>query len=101
MTARILIVEDDQQLAFVLREAMLRKEHQAEVVTGIAALLERIRGSSYDVILLDLKLTDGDGLDAIRPCRELAPDIPIIAMRSEEHTSELQSRPHLVCRLLL
>src|SRR3989442_2987068 len=27
-------------------------------------------------------------------CKELAP-------RSEEHTSELQSRPHLVCRLLL
>ena len=80
MSARILIVEDDQELAFVLREAMLRKEHQAEVVTGIAPLLERIRASSYDVILLDLKLTDGDGLDAIRPCRELAPDIPIIAM---------------------
>src|SRR5436305_10127848 len=29
-----------------------------------------------------------------RPCR----DFP---SRSEEHTSELQSRPHLVCRLLL
>src|SRR3989442_3846901 len=26
---------------------------------------------------------------------------PIAAGRSEEHTSELQSRPHLVCRLLL
>src|SRR5690554_5481038 len=26
---------------------------------------------------------------------------PPILMRSEEHTSELQSRPHLVCRLLL
>src|SRR5690554_7467093 len=25
----------------------------------------------------------------------------ILAYRSEEHTSELQSRPHLVCRLLL
>src|SRR5690554_7749587 len=25
----------------------------------------------------------------------------IIVIRSEEHTSELQSRPHLVCRLLL
>src|SRR6266498_4298617 len=25
----------------------------------------------------------------------------IVALRSEEHTSELQSRPHLVCRLLL
>src|SRR5690554_7642488 len=27
--------------------------------------------------------------------------ILIIGLRSEEHTSELQSRPHLVCRLLL
>src|SRR5690554_7075430 len=26
---------------------------------------------------------------------------PVKKMRSEEHTSELQSRPHLVCRLLL
>src|SRR3989442_2582703 len=26
---------------------------------------------------------------------------PIMEQRSEEHTSELQSRPHLVCRLLL
>src|SRR5690554_2687022 len=27
--------------------------------------------------------------------------IPLLSLRSEEHTSELQSRPHLVCRLLL
>src|SRR5436305_6769550 len=25
----------------------------------------------------------------------------LLTLRSEEHTSELQSRPHLVCRLLL
>src|SRR3989442_8859826 len=27
--------------------------------------------------------------------------LPMVRPRSEEHTSELQSRPHLVCRLLL
>src|SRR5690554_6907452 len=27
--------------------------------------------------------------------------MPVTSLRSEEHTSELQSRPHLVCRLLL
>src|SRR2546422_5212964 len=32
---------------------------------------------------------------------EIAPDDPGILRRSEEHTSELQSRLHLVCRLLL
>src|SRR3989442_4417438 len=29
------------------------------------------------------------------------PGVPVAIGRSEEHTSELQSRPHLVCRLLL
>src|SRR3989442_9518563 len=31
----------------------------------------------------------------------LAHAVPSVPLRSEEHTSELQSRPHLVCRLLL
>src|SRR5690554_7753394 len=52
-----------------------------------------------------------DVLDASNPATptlvdSLATDIPgatinSVAWRSEEHTSELQSRPHLVCRLLL
>src|SRR3989442_10759924 len=37
---------------------------------------------------------------ATAPARQHAPQAPRQA-RSEEHTSELQSRPHLVCRLLL
>src|SRR5258708_12177902 len=38
-----------------------------------------------------------------RSCRELRPDVVHChnAYRSEEHTSELQSPDHLVCRLLL
>src|SRR2546422_3752242 len=31
----------------------------------------------------------------------LDPYVPMLVLRSEEHTSELQSRLHLVCRLLL
>src|SRR2546429_3454442 len=37
-----------------------------------------------------------------RPCRAApGPDADALGKRSEEHTSELQSRLHLVCRLLL
>src|SRR5207344_3628175 len=37
------------------------------------------------------------------PCKSRASRPPTVVSerRSEEHTSELQSRPHLVCRLLL
>src|SRR5215813_4739282 len=40
------------------------------------------------------------GLCTIRFCRALLAADGSLAERSEEHTSELQSRPHLVCRLL-
>src|SRR3989442_7181920 len=36
-----------------------------------------------------------------RRARRVADLRPAASARSEEHTSELQSRPHLVCRLLL
>src|SRR5690554_7491687 len=38
-----------------------------------------------------------------RQCQSRRPPSPLVFLpiRSEEHTSELQSRPHLVCRLLL
>src|SRR5690554_7470321 len=35
------------------------------------------------------------------PAQNINKDVPTETHRSEEHTSELQSRPHLVCRLLL
>src|SRR3989442_8803555 len=44
-------------------------------------------------------VSTGGTAEALR--REQVPVIGIEDVRSEEHTSELQSRPHLVCRLLL
>src|SRR5690554_7325130 len=38
---------------------------------------------------------------AFQLSRKKYPNAKIFGLRSEEHTSELQSRPHLVCRLLL
>src|SRR5690554_3008547 len=46
--------------------------------------------------------TEGDKLRAIFNSQlQTFTNKPAIVSRSEEHTSELQSRPHLVCRLLL
>src|SRR5690554_7075170 len=39
--------------------------------------------------------------ESLRKCLSIFLSLFSIAFRSEEHTSELQSRPHLVCRLLL
>src|SRR3712207_7719040 len=44
---------------------------------------------------------DAAGLRALRELRDLRPPADERPARSEEHTSELQSRQYLVCRLLL
>src|SRR5207253_10072512 len=49
-------------------------------------------------VLADLLRTDGHRLRPLRPQRDAT---CALRPRSEEHTSELQSRGHLVCRLLL
>jgi len=80
VSERILITEDDEDLAFVIREALTRQGYEAEVASTAGALLDKLKSGSYDLILLDVRLPDMDGLDAIPRCRDLAPETPIIVM---------------------
>ena len=80
MAERILIAEDDEDLAFVLREALIRKDYEVEVAPTAGRMLDTLKGGSWDLILLDVRLPDMDGLDAIPRCRDLGPDTPIIVM---------------------
>src|SRR3712207_7368652 len=57
-------------------------------VTGQRAVRESLAGGIVDDVDDPHRAADGDGTD-------------LQAQRSEEHTSELQSRQYLVCRLLL
>src|SRR2546422_5186691 len=64
---------------------------------GLEQLEQLLRGLAVD---LDGALRDHRDLRALH--RDLAPpELRGDRVRSEEHTSELQSRLHLVCRLLL
>ena len=69
--ARVLLIEDDVRLAAMvadyLRPAGLDAAHAA---TGSAGLAELQRGA-FDLVLLDLMLPDGDGLDVFRRIRAL------------------------------
>src|SRR5438309_6371247 len=58
----------------------------------------RERGGSYDAIVVG---TGPNGLAAAITLAQAQRSVLVVEARSEEHTSELQSQFHLVCRLLL
>src|SRR3712207_6974933 len=77
---------------------ILEDEIDFEVVAEASDGADAVRCTQQhdvDVAILDISMPKLTGLQAARRILETKPD------RSEEHTSELQSRQYLVCRLLL
>src|SRR3712207_8722489 len=56
---------------------------------------------TYVDYLIDIFAALGPDLHVMGVCQPSVPVMAAVARRSEEHTSELQSRQYLVCRLLL
>ena len=52
MSERIIIAEDDADLAFVLREALRRQRYDVEVASTAGGLLDGLKAAPYDLILL-------------------------------------------------
>ena len=62
--ARILIVEDEPDIALGLEEDLTRHGYEVEVVRDGDAAVRRGREQAWDVILLDVMLPYRDGFDA-------------------------------------
>ncbi|MEX5236218.1 response regulator transcription factor [Kocuria arenosa] len=70
MAPSILLVEDDDGIALPLTRALEREQYAVErVSTGRAALASAATGR-FPLVVLDLGLPDGDGLDVCRQARE-------------------------------
>ncbi|MEM7273688.1 MAG: response regulator transcription factor [Actinomycetota bacterium] len=63
---RILLVEDDDQLAEVLTLGLRQEAYAVDRVADLAAALDACRLTAYDVACVDLGLPDGDGLELLR-----------------------------------
>src|SRR5207249_8642333 len=115
---RILIVDDEEDfrklLRAILEQAGFEVLEAPDAPSGFALFQENL----VDLLVVDLVMPKVSGVDFIHRLRFRFPDAKIIALsgggpmgdfdllaaarvRSEEHTSELQSRFDLVCRLLL
>ncbi len=86
MKARILVVEDNADLAFGLRNNLEIEGHAVEVAGTGTEGLERARSARPDLVVLDLMLPGLDGFRVLRGIREAGLALPILILtaRGEE-----------------
>src|SRR5690554_7230470 len=90
----LLFLDVDTETYTDIQRAALSCEIPHKFLEGIAVSLKK-HG------ILEVKRGAGGGYRLSREAEAVTLGQVVQALRSEEHTSELQSRPHLVCRLLL
>jgi len=66
----VLVVEDAPEFTRVVTTVLRNAGHQVRTAGSIAEALDELSISSPDVVILDLGLPDGDGLDLCRMIRE-------------------------------
>src|SRR5207245_10051020 len=90
--ARILVVDDDASILDTVTSILTAEGYQVMSAGGGEEALALVRSWHPTLVLLDMRMPVMDGWAFARSLKEGGSKVPIVVMRSEEHTSELQSR---------
>ncbi|MDR6292646.1 MULTISPECIES: response regulator transcription factor [Inquilinus] len=77
---RLLLVEDEPEMVAALRSALKRHDMVVDHAATLAEAAEVAVNDVYDVILLDRRLPDGDGLSLIPQLRAGGNRVPVIVL---------------------
>jgi DNA-binding NtrC family response regulator len=79
---RVLLVDDDPGVSEVIGMLLEREGYSVEYASTVKTALQRVDLSDLDLVVTDLKLPDGTGLDVIAGVRARRPRLPIIMITS-------------------
>ena len=85
---RFLLVEDNPELARALCNRFALEGHVVDHAANLGDAEHSVRTLSYDMILLDIMLPDGDGREFLRSHRAAANPTPVIVMTARSEVSD-------------
>jgi two-component system phosphate regulon response regulator OmpR len=69
MPAKLLLIDDDHRLTNMLGDYLRAQGHEVQTAGSLAAGRQMLAAQTFDALILDLMLPDGDGLDLTRELR--------------------------------
>ena len=87
----ILVIDDEKSLREFLTILLEQEGYEVTTADTVASGIERIMGESFDLVMCDLKLPDGSGLEVLGEARKReleSPFIIITAHTTPQHALE-------------
>ncbi|EAP90313.1 response regulator protein [Oceanicaulis alexandrii HTCC2633] len=79
---RVLIIEDNDRLSLLLAEGLTRRGFSCDVAGSLTSAADHIAVTAYDVLVLDLGLPDGDGVDWLKSLPALHAPVLVLTARA-------------------
>jgi len=84
----ILLLEDDLMVGKALLQDLQRRQWQVQWLRRTADARSKLESETFDLLLLDLGLPDGDGLDVLKELRSRQNTVPVIIITARDATEQ-------------
>ncbi len=85
---RLLLVEDDQMIGEEIKEGLTHRGFTLDWVSTLSSGEEALKIDNFDLLVLDVGLPDGSGLDLLRSLRTRNKGIPVIILTAWDAVSD-------------
>jgi DNA-binding NtrC family response regulator len=77
---KLLLVDDEEEFLMSSSQALSRRGFEVDIALNGVTALEMIEQSNYDLVVLDVKMPDIDGIEVFRQINKKIPDLPVILL---------------------
>jgi DNA-binding NtrC family response regulator len=78
--ARILIVDDEANMRRILRTILAEDGHTVTEAEGVQSALAAVASSTFDMVMTDQRMKDGQGLQILAACQDADPALPVVIL---------------------
>jgi DNA-binding NtrC family response regulator len=76
--AKLLVVDDESNIRLLYSQELSEEGHQVVTAASASEAVEKLAGSDYDLVVLDIKLKNESGLDLLQKIVKERHDMPVI-----------------------
>ncbi len=82
-SGQILITDDDQTLCYLLKEELVNEGYAVDITFDGKYAIENLKKKTYDLLLLDLEMTDVQGEEVLKFTKEHHPNLQVIVLTAK------------------